>query len=212
MQQQQHKSRSSQHQRAVPATKSDNNTSQGASHLNTSTKHRARTSKDPDQRHTNVNIMQGIQLRTSKVTRALLPTEERQHMRRRPQLKTTHHQLRHGDKCETRFDGARGKTTVDRPVMLNVRSAYSRATTTIIRKHALVSGIITSSVSRRTHCNNIVPRVTSHTRTRTFIPYISGTLTSTGVALSSISTVTMSTKPNLTNYLTINISNTGSLT
>lgn len=96
--------------------------------------------------------------------------------------------------------------------MLKVRSSYSRATTTIIRgNEGILSGIITASLSRRGLCNNIIPRVTSHHRTRSVDNIIARTLLRTGYALTSVRTVTIACTPKLVNTLLINIGFTGKL-
>lgn len=96
--------------------------------------------------------------------------------------------------------------------VLTVRSSYSRATTTIIRSNeGVVSSIITSRIRRRGLCNNIIPRVTSHHRTRTVIPIMERTLRSTSYELSSVSTVNIACTPKLVKTLLIKIGFTGKL-
>ncbi len=95
--------------------------------------------------------------------------------------------------------------------MLNVRSSYSSASTTIVGGNRLLSGMATDRTIRR-DCNKMIPRLTSHTRRRGVIPMISRTLGGTNVPGRRLSTITFPHNPNLVKSLLINISFTGNFT
>lgn len=98
-------------------------------------------------------------------------------------------------------------------MVLTVRDSYSRATTSIIGgKEAVLSGIVSSRVTLRALCNKMIPRVTSHGRVRGVGRMVRRTLTSTSMALSSLSTVNIACNPKLMNTLLINITRTGTVT
>lgn len=97
--------------------------------------------------------------------------------------------------------------------MLTVRDSYSRATTTMMQgKQRIHSGVVSSRVSLRGLCNNIIPRVTSEGRVRGVGRIVRRTLDRTKAALSRVSTVNMACKPKLMKTLLINITRTGTVT
>lgn len=110
------------------------------------------------------------------------------------------------------FIGLRGGwgRSVDIAV-LKVRSSYSSASSSMVHSNIVLSGMVTDRTIRRT-CNNIIPRLTSHTRRRGVVPIITRTVGHTNVSGSRLDTITFAHKPNLVKSLLIKASFTGNLT